>query len=110
MSRDADLGIEWRSCGTTPYADNMLKRHGMRMPRTLVSEPELREWLDSQIQKHEECADCRFGGIMRLRGADDAGCNWSEPVLRCSGQPARLCVPIAIRVLTEARDKFNLAD
>jgi hypothetical protein len=75
-----------------------------------VSEQDLRKWLDTQIQKHEECADCHFGGIMRLRGTDGAGCNWSEPVLSCSGQPAKICVPIAARVLAEARDKFNLAE
>ncbi len=80
------------------------------MSRTLVSEQELRNWLDVQIQKHEECADCRFGGIMRLRGTDDSGCNWSEPMLICSGQPAKICVPIGARVLAEACEKFNLAE
>ena len=80
------------------------------MARTVVSENELRKWLDAQIQKHEECAGCHFGGIMRLRRTDDTGCNWSDPVLTCSGQPARICVPIAAQVLAEARQKFNLAD
>ena len=80
------------------------------MPRTVVSEQDLRNWLDTQIKKHEECADCHFGGIIRLRGSDDTGCNWSEPVLTCSGQPAKICVPIAAQVLAEARQKFNLVD
>ena len=80
------------------------------MPRTVVSEQELRQWLDAQIHKHEECVDCHFGGIMRLRGTDDTGCNWSDPVLTCSGQPVNICVPIAAKVLAEARQQFNLAD
>ena len=78
------------------------------MSRELVSEEELRAWLDAQIQEHEECSDCHFGGIMALRGTDDTGCNWSEPVLSCSGQPADICVPIARHVLAEAREKYNL--
>lgn len=78
------------------------------MSRQLVSEKELRAWLDTHIQKQEECADCHFGGIMALRGTDDSGCNWSEPVLTCSGQRTDICVPIARRVLAEAREQFNL--
>lgn len=78
------------------------------MSRKLVSKEELRAWLDTQIQEHEECADCHFGGIMALRGTDATGCNWSEPVLTCSGQPAGICEPFARRVLAEAREKFNL--
>ena len=33
-----------------------------------------------------------------------------KPVLSCSGQPAKICIPIAARVLAEAREKFNLAE
>lgn len=78
------------------------------MSRQLVSEKELRAWLDTGIQKQEECADCLFGVIMALRGTDDTGCNWSEPVLACSGQPTDICLPIARRVIAEARAQFNL--
>lgn len=78
------------------------------MNRKIVSEKELRAWMDAEIQKHDECADCRFGGIMPLQGTDDSGCNWSEPGLNCSGQPANICLPIARKVVAEARLRFNL--
>ena len=78
------------------------------MSRKLVSEEELRGSLDAQLKKHEECTDCHFGGIKRARGTDDTGCNWSDPVLSCRGQPADICAPIARRVIDEARAKFNL--
>jgi len=91
-------------------AFDVSKRNGERMTRKPVPEHDLRKWLDTRIQKHDECADCRFGGIIPLRGTDDSGCNWSAPLLRCSGQPAENCLPIAIRVLAEAREKFNLVD
>ena len=78
------------------------------MARQIVSEEELRNWMDAEIKKHDVCADCHFGGIMELQGTDATGCNWSEPMLSCSGQPTAICVPVARRVIAEARKRFNL--
>jgi hypothetical protein len=79
------------------------------MPRDVVSKEKLREWMNAQIQKHEECIECHFGGIMQLQSTDDAGCNWSEPILSCSGQSTAICLPIAQEVVSRARAKFNVA-
>ena len=76
--------------------------------RQLVSEERLRDYLNTEIHKHEECAPCQIGGITRLRGTDESGCDWSPPRLRFSGQPSEVCLPIADRVVVEAMKKFNL--
>lgn len=78
------------------------------MSRQIVDEKWLRDYLNNEIHRYKECAPCQFGGIMRLRGADESGCNWSFPYLRSSGQPSEVCLPIARRVVTDAMKKFNL--
>lgn len=78
------------------------------MRRQFVDEKWLREYLNTEIHRHKQCAPCQIGGIMQLRGTDESGCNWSPPCLRSSGQPSALCLPIAQRVVAEAMKKFNL--
>lgn len=78
------------------------------MNRKLVTAEELRTWMNERLRQTEEGADCQFDGVLRLREADDSGCNWSLPVLRCSGIPSDVCQPVAHIVITEAREKFNL--
>ncbi len=78
------------------------------MTRQFVDEESLREYLNTEIQRHEECAPCQIHGIVRLRGTDESGCNWSHAYLRSSGQPSEVCLPIAQRVVAEAMEKFNL--
>lgn len=80
----------------------------IRVSRQFVDEKWLRDYLNTEIHRHKECAPCQFGGIMRLRGTDESGCNWSPPYLRSSGQPSEVCLPIAQRVVAEAMKKFNL--
>ncbi len=62
----------------------------------------------AELKKHDLCEECRFGGILRLQGFDEAGCNWSDPMLSCSGQPTAICVPAARQVIAEARKRINL--
>jgi hypothetical protein len=78
------------------------------MARTLVNSEDLRAWLNAELRKSDECGQCDFGGIMMLQGTDAQGCNWSEPTLRCHGQPADVCRPAAQQVLTAARERFNV--
>lgn len=80
----------------------------VHMSRQFVDEDWLRNYLNTEIHRYEECAPCQFGGIMRLRGTDGSGCNWSSPCLRSSGQPSEVCLPFAQRVVAEAMKKFNL--
>ncbi|MFZ3116456.1 MAG: hypothetical protein WA133_10575 [Syntrophales bacterium] len=80
----------------------------VHMSKQFVDEEWLRSYLNTEIHRYEECAPCQFGGIMRLRGTDGSGCNWSSPYLRSSGQPSEVCLPFAQRVVAEAMKKFNL--
>ena len=78
------------------------------MARTVLSPEYLRNWLNDQLKKHDQCGDCDFGGITMLQGTDHEGCNWSDPALRCHGQPADICAPVPGKVLADARAKFNI--
>lgn len=79
------------------------------MDKQIVSEKELLGWLNAELSKHDECDDCRFTSIMRLRGTDADGCNWSPPNLRCSGRPFDPCAAIANELVVQAHARFNLA-
>lgn len=78
------------------------------MAREVLSEEKLLDWLNAELAKHDICEDCRFTSVMRLRGTDAAGCNWSSPNLRCSGRPAAPCQPIANELVGQAQARFNL--
>jgi hypothetical protein len=78
------------------------------MNRTLVSQEELLNWMNSQIAKYEECTNCRFTSVLQLREEDEDRCNWSSFNLRCSGVPAHVCQPIAEQIAIQAREMFNL--
>lgn len=80
------------------------------MAREIVSEEDLLVWLNAELQKHDVCGQCRFTSVMRLRGTDAVGCNWSSPNLRCSGRPAAFCQPIANELVAQAQARFNLTE
>lgn len=73
-----------------------------------VSESELIEYLNSELEKHGECNDCRFKHIRKDSEADEQGCNWALPMLHCSGIPALFCKPTAEKIIFEARKLFSL--
>ena len=78
------------------------------MKRILVSQDDLLNWMNSRLAEYEECNDCRFTSVLRLREEDDYGCNWSTANLRCSGVPVEVCQPIARRIIYQAMLKFNI--
>jgi len=80
------------------------------MSREVVPEETLIEWMNSRLQQHEECKDCRITSVLRLVDKDEDGCNWSSPNLRCSGVPADVCSPTASHVAAQARELFNLKE
>lgn len=79
------------------------------MAKNIISEDELRDWINAKMHEHDECQKCEVRGIMKLRELDESGCNWSYPTVRCSGQPADICKEIAGQIINEARSRFNLA-
>ncbi len=78
------------------------------MERAPVSQDELLEWINSELLKYEECNDCRVTSVVRLKGEDENGCNWSSVNLKCSGVPADVCYPVANQVIAQAKMRFNL--
>ena len=80
------------------------------MARETVSEEALLEWLNRELAKHDECDDCRFTSVTRLRGTDSDGCNWSSPNLRCSGRPVGVCHAVANELVVQAQAHFNLKE
>ena len=99
-----------------PWADLMRRMssllpdvlRGLFRRRACFRDALVYQYLNAEIHKYEECAPCQIEGIMRLRGTDESGCNWSGPGLRSSGQHSDVCLPIAERVVAEAMKKFNL--
>ena len=78
------------------------------MPRDQVSAEQLQQILNDELHTYEDYEDCQFRGIMALRGVDEDGCNWSEPVVQCSGMPAEVCADAARAVLVKIRAEYNL--
>lgn len=78
------------------------------MPRQIVSEVELLRWINAELAKSDDCADCRVTSIMRLRGVDADGCNWSSANFRCSGRPVAVCQSVANAAIAQARSLFNI--
>lgn len=78
------------------------------LKRKLLAKEKLLDWLNSAIRGSDVCDDCRFTSIRVNRVLDQDGCNWSIGNLRCSGQPAAVCEPIATRVVVKARAMFNV--
>jgi hypothetical protein len=80
------------------------------MSRTIVSQEELINWMNSKLSEHKDCATCRFSTVTRLSEPDAEGCNWSPSWLQCNGKPVAECRPIANQVAAEAKKLFNIPD
>lgn len=78
------------------------------MPRKMLSENDLLRVLNDEISTKDECAGCKFTSVVRLKDADETGCNWSHANLRCSGRPADVCCAVADRVISSTKDKYNI--
>lgn len=79
------------------------------MNRILVSEKELIEILNKELHKTEDLEDYRFDdGVIRLRNVDENGCNWSEVYVRASGVSIEPVLPLADKIINEAKKQYNL--
>ena len=78
------------------------------MARKEVTEQELIAIINNELAKREECTGCRVRGIMALQQPDGDGCNWSEPIVSCSGVPASVCLATANQLVAQTRARFNL--
>ena len=79
------------------------------MARTIVDSSELKRLMTEELQAMEDdYKDCQFGGIMKLQEPDEYGCNWSLPMIRCSGIPAAVCEAAAAIVTKDFQAKYNI--
>lgn len=74
----------------------------------MLSEDDLLHVLNTELSTKDECAGCKFTSVVRLKGTDKTGCNWSHANLRCSGQPVAVCHAAADRVISSTKDKYNI--
>ena len=80
------------------------------MARTIVDSSELKRLMTEELQAMEDdYKDCQFGGIMKLQEPDEHGCNWSLPMIRCSGIPGEVCKADAAIVTQDFQAKYNIA-
>ncbi|MDF1578148.1 MAG: hypothetical protein P1P81_06865 [Desulfobulbales bacterium] len=77
------------------------------MDRKLFSEKELLSFLNVELRKTGEPENCFFESIVRLRVDDRAGCNWAYAKLKGLADD-HLCPPAADKIVTRARDEYNL--
>ncbi len=90
------------------------------MARQLIKMDKLLEKMNQELVGYESCVECRFKSIVPLVSMDQSGCNWSHANLTCRGYPAvagppnalcrpgTFCQPLATRVITEAKNKYNV--
>jgi hypothetical protein len=88
------------------------------MPRQTIKIDNLLEILNDELSNYDECIDCRFHSIIPRIAQDNSGCNWSHANLRghlaptgplmALSQPASACYPIAARVISKAREMYNV--
>ena len=79
------------------------------MARTVVDSSELRRLMTEELQAMEDVyKNCQFGGIMKLQEPDEHGCNWSPPMIRCSGIPEAVCEAAAAIVTKDFQAKYNI--
>lgn len=79
------------------------------MNRSIVTAQELTNWMTNELRKQEDCQQCEIKGIVPLQLPDQDGCNWSESVtLNNGGLPTEIVKPHALRIISEARRRFNI--
>lgn len=73
------------------------------MSKKLVSEQEIVDWINGRL--HEEYdGDFSIRHLLRLRGLDDNGCNWSVSFVS-GGMDTDIAY-----IIQEAQHRFNLSD
>ncbi len=77
--------------------------------RAVVDSTELQRIMTAALQAMEEdYKDCQFGGIMKLQEPDESGCNWSPPMIRCSGIPGAVCEAAGAFVTKDFQARYNI--
>ncbi len=79
------------------------------MTRAVVDRTELQRIMTAKLQAMEDdYKNCQFGGITKLQKPDERGCNWSPPMIRCSGIPGAVCKAAAAIVTKNFQARYNI--
>ncbi len=79
------------------------------MTRVVVDSVELQDVMTVALHEMEEdYKDCQFSGITKLQKPEKIGCNWSLPMVRCSGIPAAVCEAAAAIVTKNFQARYNI--
>ncbi len=79
------------------------------MTRAVVDSTELQRIMTAKLQAMEDdYKNCQFGGITKLQKPDERGCNWSPPMIRCSGIPGAVCEAAAAIVTKDFQATYNI--
>ena len=79
------------------------------MTRAVVDSTELQRIMTAELQAMEDdYKNCQFGGITKLQKQDERGCNWSPPMIRCSGIPGAVCKAAAATVTKNFQARYNI--
>lgn len=90
------------------------------MARQTLKIDRLLEIMNHELSRFDTCVECRFKSIVPREEVDETGCNWSHANLNCRGypaavgretalcQPSTVCEPVALRVISQAKGKYNV--
>ncbi len=79
------------------------------MTRAVVDSTELQRIMTAKLQAMEDdYKNCQFCGITKLQKPDERGCNWSPPMIRCSGIPGEVCEAAAAIVTKDFQARYNV--
>ena len=81
---------------------------GTNLPRQHLSEHDVLALLNFELSAYDDCRDCRFTCIKTEPAADGPRCNWSA-YLDYGGRFTERSQNIAMRVVDEVRERFNVA-
>jgi len=79
--------------------------------RATVSQQELIDALNHELEQNPECRGCRFSGpIFTLPEPDETGCNWDRDavILTCVGDSVGKGQRIARRLVDAVARRYNL--
>ena len=81
------------------------------MERKLISRKQLASYLTNELRKLEDCEDLLISSVMPFKLPDANGCNWSPDLtVSTGGVPQSYFGPYLAKIVSKARDKFNLLD
>ncbi len=90
------------------HDNKYLKGGSIVSKKKLISEIELLNILNNELEKHPEYKVCHFNSVQRIIPDSPSDCNWSGAWKNCGGPPPVGWEHVASKIVTEAQAKYNL--